>query len=276
NPPSTAGRHVTTAGTIITYRSSSRRELRTRVAYHGKALRDLPASVTFTTRLPSHAVLYDLAPPPTGRRGRPRLKGDRLGTPAELAATLTFTEQTVTRYGRTETVFTAETTCLRYGSFHTQTVKVVLLREDVTDTGYDLALISTDLTATAGPLVARYASRWSIEVTFGEARSLLGVGQASNRTPRAIERTVPFGLYCYTITVIWYALHGHHPQDAAEHRTRAPWYLTKTHPAFSDMTAKLRRTIIAARFMPIDAGQPTDTEIRAVQEAWAAASADLA
>jgi protein tyrosine phosphatase (PTP) superfamily phosphohydrolase (DUF442 family) len=52
--------------------------------------------------------------------------------------------------------------------------------------------------------------------------------------------------------------------------------LTKTHPAFSDITAKLRRTIIAARFMPIDAGQPTDTEIRAVQEAWAAASADLA
>ncbi|WP_331462037.1 hypothetical protein [Streptomyces sp. KMM 9044] len=155
-------------------------------------------------------------------------------------------------------------------------MKVVLLREDVTDTGYDLALVSTDLTAPAGHLVARYASRWSIEVTFGEARSLLGVGQVRNRTPRAIERTVPFGLYCYTITVIWYTLHGHHPQDAAEHRTRAPWYLTKTHPAFSDMTAKLRRTTIAARFMPIDAGQPTDTEIRAVQEARAAASADLA
>ncbi|MFF7646863.1 transposase [Streptomyces canus] len=81
-------------------------------AYHGKALRDLPVSVTFTTRLPSHAVLYRLAPPPTGRRGRPRLKGDRLGTPAELAATLAFTAQAVTRYGRTETVFTAETTCL--------------------------------------------------------------------------------------------------------------------------------------------------------------------
>jgi DDE superfamily endonuclease len=245
-------------------------------AYHGKALRDLPVSVTFTTRLPSHAVLYRLAPPPTGRRGRPRLKGDRLGTPAELAATLAFTPQAVTRYGRTETVFTAETTCLWYGSFHTRTVKVLLLREDATDTGYDLALISTDLTASAGQLVARYAARWSIEVTFGEARGILGVGQAHHRTRRAVQRGVPFGLYCYTITVIWYALHGHHPQDAAEHRARAPWYLTKTHPAFSDMTAKLRRTIIAARFMPIDAGQPTDTEIRAVQEAWAAASAHLA
>ncbi|MFI5678143.1 transposase [Streptomyces cellulosae] len=38
----------------------------------------------------------------------------------------------------------------------TQTVKVLLLREDATDTGYDLALISTDLTAPTGQLVARY------------------------------------------------------------------------------------------------------------------------
>ncbi|MEU5084995.1 MULTISPECIES: hypothetical protein [Streptomyces] len=52
--------------------------------------------------------------------------------------------------------------------------------------------------------------------------------------------------------------------------------LTKTHPAFSDMTAKLRRTIITARLMPIDAGQPTDTENRAVQGAWASASTHMA
>ena len=229
----------------------------------------------FTTRLPASAVLYDLAPPPTGRRGRPRLKGERLGTPAELAATARFTPHTVTRYGRTETVFLATCTCLWYGSLHTRTLRVVLLRDDATDTGYDLALVTTDLTTPAPQLITRYARRWSIEVTFAEAREMLGVGQARNRTRTAVERTVPFGLYCYTITVVWYALHGHHPADTADRRERQPWYLTKTTPAFSDMTAKLRRTIIAARFMPIDAGQPTDTEIRVVQEAWAAGCADL-
>jgi hypothetical protein len=52
-------------------------------AYHGKALRNLPATCTFTTRLPVGAVLYDLAPPRTGKRGRPALKGTRLGTPGE-------------------------------------------------------------------------------------------------------------------------------------------------------------------------------------------------
>ena len=66
-------------------------------AYKGPAWRDLPASVTFTTRLASNAVLYAPAPPRTGRRGRPALKGPRLGTPTELAATATWTPLAVTR-----------------------------------------------------------------------------------------------------------------------------------------------------------------------------------
>jgi hypothetical protein len=243
-------------------------------AYHGKSLRDLPATCTFTTRLPAPAALYKLAPPRTGKRGRPALKGGRLGTPAQLAATAAFTSFQVTRYQRTDTVYLAEVTCLWYGSFHTRTVRVILLRDDTTDTGYDLALVTTDLASSAADLITRYAMRWSIEVTFAEARGLLGAGQAHNRTRAAVERTVPFGLYCYTIIVVWYALHGHHPGDAAEHRERAPWYTSKSDPSLSDMVAKLRRVIIAARFMPTRPGQPTDQEIRTVQQAWAAASAD--
>lgn len=42
-------------------------------ACHGKPL--LVPGVTWTTRLPADAALYDLAPPRTGRRGRPALKG---------------------------------------------------------------------------------------------------------------------------------------------------------------------------------------------------------
>lgn len=53
-------------------------------AYHGTPL--LIAGTTITTRLPANAALYAPAPPRTGRRGRPRLKGHRLGRPAELAA----------------------------------------------------------------------------------------------------------------------------------------------------------------------------------------------
>ena len=34
----------------------------------------------------------------------------------------------------------------------------------------------------------------------------------------------------------------------ASHRTRAHWYTTKTEPSYDDMTIKLRRVSIAARF----------------------------
>jgi hypothetical protein len=216
-------------------------------------------------------VLFDLAPPPTGRRGRPRLKGARLGTPAGLAVTATFTTARVKRYGRTDQVRIAEVRCLWSGSFHTQAVRVILISCDGTDTGYDLALVTTDPDTPATALITRYAWRWSIEVTFAEARALLGVGQARSRTENAVRRTIPFGLYCYSITVVWYALHGHYPNAAADRHEQAPWYTAKTDPAFVDMLAKLRRVIIAARFLPAAAGQPTDAEIRTVQQAWAQA-----
>jgi hypothetical protein len=50
-------------------------------ADHGRPLRDLPDRVTFTTRVQRNAVLYAPAPPSTGRRGRPRTRGDRIGNP---------------------------------------------------------------------------------------------------------------------------------------------------------------------------------------------------
>jgi len=47
-------------------------------AYIGKPLQGLPTQVTVTARLRSDAALHQLPPPPTGRPGRPRVKGDRL------------------------------------------------------------------------------------------------------------------------------------------------------------------------------------------------------
>jgi hypothetical protein len=181
------------------------------------------------------------------------------------------------RYGRADSVQIAEITCLWYGSFHTQTVRVVLVGDtrprtrDGDDRGYGLPLVTTDLTWSAEDLVARYAARWSIEVAFADARQVLGVGEARNRTHRAVQRTVPFGLTCLSLVTIWYATAGHAPADVAEHRARARWYTTKTEPSFADMTAKLRRVIIAARFQHPPPNKATHEQIHAVHLAWAAA-----
>jgi hypothetical protein len=58
---------------------------------------------------------------------------------------------------------------------------------------------------------------------------------------------VPFGLTCLSLVTVWYALHGHSPDDALVHRARARWYTTQTEPSYDDRHT-LRRVIIAARF----------------------------
>jgi hypothetical protein len=244
-------------------------------AYHSRTLRTLPAAVSWTCRLARTSVLYDLAPPPTGKRGRPRLKGDRLGTPAELVATATWTDHQLHLYDETRNVQVTAVTCLWYGCFHTRTVRLVMTRELTADGTVKrfLALVTTDLTTPPEQIVVRYAARWAIAVTFAESRQQLGTGQARNRTQQAVERTVPLELLVYSVVVLWYARTGHSPQVVEQRRADCPWYEQKTTPAFEDMLTTLRKTIIAARFLPTRPDLPEPEENRAVQLAWAQAAA---
>jgi len=242
-------------------------------AYATEAWRGLPGRVTITSRLRSNAALYAPTPPRTGKRGRPRKGGKRLGSLAEIAASpaTRWVEQTVRRYGKTETLMLAVIDCLWEPLGSATPARVILVKDATKPCGYQLALITTDLASTAAQITERYADRWPIEVAFEDGKELFGVGDARNRTPKAVERTVPFQFIAMTLTITWYALHGHHPDVVDEHRQRAPWYLTKTTPSFADMLAKLRRLIIAAQFHPGQGRTPTPAEITQVQQAWAAA-----
>jgi hypothetical protein len=126
-------------------------------AYAGGELKKLPPQVTWTTRLRKDAALHGLPPQRTGKRGRPRQKGDRLPALAGLAATAAFTEVTVTRYGKTAAISAAAVTCLWPTVFGTRAVTVVLIR-DRSAASYDLALVTTD-TAAAAQVIERYASK---------------------------------------------------------------------------------------------------------------------
>jgi DDE superfamily endonuclease len=241
-------------------------------AYAGKELKKLAPGITWTTRLRKDAALHDLPPARTGRRGRPRARGDRLPSLAKLAAGQAFTQVTVTRYGTTVTLQAAALTCLWYSVFGSRPVQVVLIR-DRSASGCDLALVTTDTAATAVQVIERYASRWSIETAIEDAKQVFGTGQARNRTAQAVRRTVPFELACQSIAITWYATAGHHPADVDGHRARAPWYTTKVRPSTADMTGKLRRVLIAARFKPSRTDQPTREEIHAIRLAWEDAAA---
>jgi hypothetical protein len=221
-------------------------------AYASGAWRSLPGQITLTSRLRSNGALFAPAPPPTGKRGRPAKWGARLPSLTQVAtsAATRWFEATVRRYGKTETLTLYQLDCL-WGPLGPDTpLRVILVRDTSKPSGYQLALITTDPDASPAQIVERYADRWPIEVAFEEAKELFGVGHARNRTPKAVERTVPFQFLSMTLAIIWYAAAGHHPDVVDEHRARAPWYRTKATPSSADMLAKLRRVIIAAQYHP--------------------------
>jgi hypothetical protein len=219
-------------------------------AYRSPAWRGLPPAITFTTRLLPNAVLYAPPPPRTRRPGRPNVKGHRLGTPAELAATATWQQATITRYGTTTTVELAVIDGRWYGSLRATPVTVILVRDPDRNNAYDIALITTDTTAAAEQIVRRYAARWSIEQSIKDGKDLFGTGDAQNRLENAVQRSVPFALLCQTILVLWYTRTGDTNHDITTHRTTAPWYRNKTTISLDDMLIAFRRARITAAATP--------------------------
>jgi hypothetical protein len=219
--------------------------------YSNKALRGLPERVAACVLLRQNAALW--APPPQrrpGERGRPRKKGQRIGTPAEIAADPATRWQPLEleRGDATERIEATTVDGLWYSVLKARPVRVVIVRDPGNADRPLLAVLSTDPELDAADILSRYADRWAIEVAFQQAKSQLGVGQARNRVERAVERTVPFGFLCQTLTLIWYALNGDPTADTERHRRTAPWYRQKRAPSFADMLAALRRELIRAEF----------------------------
>ena len=228
-------------------------------AFHGKPL--VIEGTTWTTRLPASAVLYGPKPPRTGKRGRPRVKGARLGKPARIAADATWQEVTVTCYGATTAVQASVTAALWHGSFGTAPGRLVLVKEPGSARPCDLAIFTLDTAASPEAVIERYAWRWPIEPSNAAGKQIMGVGDACNRVTAAVERTVPFGFLVQSLLICWYARYAYDPADVARRRLLCPWYTTKTEPSTADMLARLRREFLTARFPAIRPGQTPSGQI---------------
>lgn len=217
-------------------------------AYASLAGAQLPRT-HLTSRMRRDAALYAPKPPPTGKRGRPRIKGQRLPTPPEIAAQADpsdWQQVTVDVRGREVQKMVLTRDVLWYGVNPTDLVRLVIVR-DPTGIEPDDFFITTDLDASGADTASRYAGRWSIEVCFRDVKQHLGGENPQSWKRQGPERAACLSLWLQAMTWCWYL---------TEHPTGntwipKPWYPHKATPSFLDALAALRRTLWHQRITEI-------------------------
>src|SRR5215212_2918365 len=202
----------------------------------------LRQEIACVTRLRLDAALYRPAPPrQPGTIGRPRTKGERLPTLAEVLADKTTRWQRVTVpgwYGEGDRVveICSDTAVWRHSGLPVVPVRWVLLR-DPCGRFDPQALLCTDLTPEPLQIVRWFVQRWQLEVTFREVRDHLGVETQRQWSDLAILRTTPCLLGLFSIVALLAARLDHR----ARLRVSATAWYRKKRPTFSDTLAAVRR-----------------------------------
>ena len=202
----------------------------------------LRQEVTCVTRLRLDAALYRPAlPRPPGTVGRPRTKGERLRTLAEVLADKTTPWQRVTVpgwYGEGDRVveICSDTAVWHHSGMPVMPIRWVLLR-DPCQRFNPQALLCTALAQEPLQIVRWFVQRWQIEVTFREVRDHLGVETQRQWSDKAIARTTPCLLGLFSIvTLLASRLDGR----AQVQVSSSAWY-HKQRPTFADSLAAVRR-----------------------------------
>lgn len=183
-------------------------------------------------------------PPPrrrTGQKGRPRVKGDKLPAPADVvAATPKRQRSTVGWYGggRRRVEFVTGTGHWYKGGAGLVPVRWVFAH-DRDGTHEDRYFHTSDVSLSPSRIITLYTGRWSIEVTFQEARQHLGFHTPRNWCEKSVRRTAPclLGLFSVVGLVFHAANRGKAPKPLA-----FPWY-AKAEVTFSDAIAAVRRLL---------------------------------
>jgi DDE superfamily endonuclease len=218
-----------------------------------------------TSRIRRDAALYEPAPPRTGRRGRPRLRGQRLPTPPELAAAASrraWRKVTIDIRGRTVEKLVLTRDVLWYGVNPNELVRLVIVR-DPNGVEPDDFFITTDLTASGADTASRYAGRWSIEVCFRDTKQDLGGENPQSWKRKGPERAACLSLWLHAMTWCWYL--AEHPEG--DTWIPRPWYPRKATPSFLDALAALRRTLWSQRITAMTAAHTPNQDRTTITDA---------
>ena len=207
--------------------------------YGGQSvLRNLPANVELISRVHPGGALFAPAPAPVaGQRGRKRSKGERLSSMQDWADDDTpWTNLKFNQYGLHANLSVKTRQGLYYKAGKDRLLRFVLVRDNSGKRPLSI-FYSTLLDWSAKDILAAYASRWSIEVTFENGKQLLGFEEPANRLPKAVQRTAPMAMVLVSLTTLWFHQKGHRHVRFPER----PWYTKKKEPSFADMLTTLRR-----------------------------------
>jgi hypothetical protein len=206
--------------------------------YSGKSvLSNLPENFDLIGPVHARAALYEPAPNEPKRRGPRRKKGERLSSTAEWEndrkpwKTYHFSQ-----YGLHGSLRAKTRTGLYYTAGKDRLLRFVLSQDTVGGRPTRI-FYSTDVSLSAKKILSIFSLRWSIEVTHYDCKQHLGLEDAANRVPQAVERTAPMSMFLYSLTIVWFATEGHADLQFPER----PWYTWKREPSFRDMLTTLRR-----------------------------------
>lgn len=190
------------------------------------------------SRLRRDAALYGLRPQRTGKRGRPRVRGKRLGTPVQIAAAARTWKRVVTdERGRPRERLVYSKQVL----WHAVSSKPVLLviSRDPAGVEHDDFWVCSDVSMAPVMVVSTYAGRWSIECTFRATKQTLGAHEPQSWAGDGPERAGTLGFLLYTLVWWWFL-----SLNPAKHVVSGPeWYPAKCRPSFHDALAELRRVL---------------------------------
>lgn len=230
-------------------------------AYGGQSvLRCLPMNCDLTSRLVQDARLYDAAKArKPGAKGRPRKRGQRLPTPAQLLDQR-CRHVTLQIYGRSEAARLADQVARTHAA-PARPLRVVAVEALKGGRGRE-AFYSTCWEATAVEVITWYSMRWSIEVTNHDSKQHLGFEEPQGWSRRAVERTAPLAMLTYSLIVLWFAREGHRDWRPLD----CPWYTSKKAPSFADMLRTLRCLSVREQVLTLALTGPGSRKVQQLLE----------
>jgi hypothetical protein len=215
------------------------------------------ARVHVTSRIRRDAAVYELTPPRTGKRGRPRKKGARLPALAALAAAAgDWASVDYDQRGTTVTRLVWTRRLLWYGVARDTPLRLVVVR-DPDGREPDDFFITTDTDADPAWVAAHYAGRWTIEVVFRDAKQHMGAQDPQCWKRRGPQRAAALALWLHAAVWLWYI----ETWGTRRSWTPTPWYPHKTTPSFADALAALRRLLWQQRITALCSAVPLPTKI---------------